>query len=75
MAALRNNASKTRGKPFVPGNPGRPKGVRHKATIMAEKLMQEEAREVVQVVLHAARQGEMTAARLVLERALEAVKS
>jgi hypothetical protein len=36
----RNNAAKTRGRPFEPGNPGRPKGARHKATLLAERLMQ-----------------------------------
>ncbi|MDA8231696.1 MAG: hypothetical protein M0006_10190 [Magnetospirillum sp.] len=68
MTDKRNNAGKTRGRPFAPGNPGRPKGARHRLTVMAEKLMEDDAKEVVQAVLTAAKAGDMTAARLVLDR-------
>ena len=64
----RNNAMKTRGKPFQPGNPGRPPGARHKITLLAEKLMEEDAEAVSRRVIDAAKTGDMTAARLVLER-------
>jgi hypothetical protein len=51
------------------GNPsGKPKGARHKVTVLAEKLMQDDARSIVEAVLKAAKGGDMTAARLVLER-------
>ena len=63
-----NNAPKTRGRPFPPGNPGRPKGSRHRLTVLAEKLMEDDAEEVVRAVIAAAKGGDMTAARLVLER-------
>ena len=63
---------KQRGRPFEKGrsgNPkGKPKGARHQTTVLAEKLMEDDARDVVQAVLDAARSGDMTAARLVLER-------
>ena len=36
--------------------------------MLAEKLMQDDAKEVVKVVLDAAKRGDMTAARLLLER-------
>jgi len=64
----RKNERKTRGRPFGPGNPGRPKGARHKATILAEKLLQDDAEDVVKAVVKAAKGGDMTAARLVLDR-------
>jgi hypothetical protein len=67
-AASRNNAPKTRGRPFVKGNPGRPKGARHRVTLLAEKLMQADVKAIVEAVVKAARNGDMTAARIVLDR-------
>jgi hypothetical protein len=64
----RKNERKTRGKPFEPGNPGKPKGARHKTTLLAEKLMQDDAEAVVKAVVEAAKGGDMTAARIVLDR-------
>jgi hypothetical protein len=65
------NTKRTYGKPFEKGNrasPGRPQGSRNSATIMAEKLMQDGIDNIVKTVMEAAAQGDMTAARLVLER-------
>ena len=64
----RKNERKTRGKPFEPGNPGKPKGARHKTTLLAEKLMSEDAEAIVKTVIEAAKSGDLTAARLVLDR-------
>ena len=51
------------------GNPrGKPKGTRARATMMAEKLMLSDAKEIVASVIGAAKTGDMTAARLVLDR-------
>ena len=67
-----NSAGKQRGAPFQKGqsgNPsGKPPGTRNRTTTLAEKLMQDDARDIVKVVLEAAKGGDMTAARLVLER-------
>jgi hypothetical protein len=67
-----NSAGKQRGAPFrkgQSGNPsGKPPGTRNKTTMLAEKLMRDDARDIVRVVLEAAKGGDMTAARLVLER-------
>jgi hypothetical protein len=67
-----NTAGMQRGKPFPKGksgNPrGKPKGARHKTTLLAEKLMQDDAENIVNAVLTAARAGDMTAARIVLDR-------
>ena len=62
----RNNAAKTRGRPFKPGNPGRPKGARHKATIAAEALLDGEAEGLTGKVLEMALAGDTVAMRLCL---------
>lgn len=56
-------------QPGQSGNPaGKPKGARHKTTLLAEKLMQDDAEDVVNAVITAAKSGDMTAARIVLDR-------
>src|SRR5687768_5152426 len=65
------NTRRTYGRPFEKGNrasPGRPQGSRNSATLMAEKLMQDGIDSIVKTVLEAAAEGDMTAAKLVLER-------
>jgi len=45
------------------GNPaGKPKGARHKTTLLAERLMQDDVEKIVNAVLTAARNGNMLAA-------------
>jgi hypothetical protein len=39
----RNNAGKTRGRPFESGNPGRPRGSLNKATLIAQAVLDGEA--------------------------------
>jgi len=63
-----NSAPIARGRPFAKGNPGRPKGVRHKSTLLCEKLMRDDAKEIVQAVVTAAKAGDMVAAKIVLDR-------
>ena len=53
---------------FAPGNPGRPKGARHKATQAVEQLMQGQVERITGAVIEAAAGGDMQAARLVLDR-------
>jgi hypothetical protein len=64
----RNNAPKTRGRPFQKGNSGRPRGARHKTSILAERLLQADAEAIVTVITTAARNGDMAAAKIVLDR-------
>lgn len=53
----------------VSGNPkGRPQGSRHKATELALKLMQNDAKDIVRAVIDSAKGGDMTAARIIIER-------
>jgi hypothetical protein len=63
-----NNVSKTRGRPFAKGNSGRPKGARHKSTILAEQLLASDVDGVVRSVVKAAKRGNMVAAKIVLDR-------
>jgi translation elongation factor EF-Tu-like GTPase len=71
-----NAAAKQRqrgpGRPFTKGrsgNPaGKPRGARHRVTLLAEKLMQDDTEAVVRSVVDAAKGGDMTAARLILDR-------
>ncbi|MGM0740167.1 MAG: DUF5681 domain-containing protein [Pseudomonadota bacterium] len=73
----RNNETNTytdeNGK-FAPGNPGRPKGARHKATRAVEKLLDGEAKELTRKAVELALDGDTTALRLCLERIAPARK-
>ena len=51
------------------GNPaGMPKGTRHRATMLAEKFMEDEAEDIVRAVVNAAKAGDPTAMRLCIDR-------
>ena len=51
------------------GNPhGKKTGTRNKATEMAEELMTRSAEAIVRVVVEAAQGGDMTAARMIIDR-------
>jgi hypothetical protein len=69
---MAENSGPNQGGRFQPGqsgNPaGKPRGARHKTTLLAEKLMQDDAADVVKKVIEAAKGGDMTAARIVLDR-------
>ena len=66
----RNNAAKTRGRPFEKGNVGRPKGARHKATVAAEALLDGEAEALTRKAVELALEGDVPTLRLCLERIL-----
>ena len=70
MTALGNGAATTRGKPFAAGNPGRPKGTRHKATMAAEAMLDGDAVKLTRKAVEMALAGDATALRLCLERIL-----
>ena len=56
-------------KPGTSGNPaGKPAGTRNKATAMVQALLDGEAESITKAIISAAQNGDMTAARLVLER-------
>jgi len=64
----RKYATKTRGRPFQAGNPGKPKGARHRLSLLAERLMADDIDGIVNKVIKAAKAGNMVAARLILDR-------
>lgn len=65
-------ARKQRGRPFEPGqsgNPaGKPKGTRHRVTQLAENLMSDDIEAVVKAVIEKAKEGDMQAARIIVDR-------
>ena len=74
MAETRKNARKTRGRPFKPGNPGRPKGARHKTTLAVEALLEGEHEALTRKAIDKALEGDTTALRLCLDRIAPARK-
>ena len=70
----RNNGHTAEGRDprgrFAPGNPGRPRGVRHKATILAQELLDGEVEVLVRKCVSMALDGDPAALRLCLERIL-----
>jgi hypothetical protein len=55
---------------FVGGNAGRPRGARHKTTIIAEALLDGEAPELIRKAIQMAMDGDSAAMRLLVERIL-----
>ena len=53
---------------FAPGNPGRPQGARHRATMAALALLGDEAETLTRKAVGMALGGDATALRLCLER-------
>jgi len=77
MTHLGNNASdnadkathkKVVGVPFKKGNPGRPKGSRHKVTLAIQALLDGEAEALTRKAMEMALQGDSVALRLCLDR-------
>src|SRR5919202_930055 len=64
------NAPRRRGpgRPFEKGNPGKRPGTRRRTSVLAEALMAESAEDVIRAVITAAKGGDMTAARIVMDR-------
>jgi hypothetical protein len=61
MNAPRKYATKTRGRPFQPGNAGKPKD---KATLAAEALLDGEAEALTRTPIELAKAGDTIALRL-----------
>ena len=79
MATEKTGKKQRNLKPFRPGqsgNPdGRPKGSRNKATLAMEALLDGEAEAITRKAIEMAKEGDMTAIRLCLERILPTIKS
>jgi hypothetical protein len=70
----RKYAANTRGRPFVPGNPGKPKGARHRATRAMEALLDGEGEALTRKAIELALAGDATALRLCMDRLLPALR-
>ena len=70
MDTPRKNARKSRGRPFKPGNAGRPRGTRNRATIAAETLLDGEAEALTRKAVELALAGNVFALKICLDRIL-----
>jgi hypothetical protein len=59
---------------FQPGNPGRPKGARNKATVAAESLLDGDAEAITRKAVELAKDGDLTAIRICMDRFFPARK-
>jgi len=75
MDSSNNTALTPRKHGFQPGNPGRPKGARNKATVLAEKLLSADIKDVCNVVTEKAKAGNLDACKVILDRILPVPKS
>jgi len=71
-AAKAAQQQQVRGRPFQKGQSGNPSGPkpgsRHKLTVLAEQLMADDLEAVIKKVVSKAKRGDMTAAKLLLDR-------
>lgn len=76
--SARNNGSTTDARnpdgTFAQGNPGRPRGARHRITRAVEELLEGEAEGITRKAVEMALEGDVTAMRLCLERIAPAKK-
>ncbi|SFD58828.1 hypothetical protein SAMN04488523_101413 [Sulfitobacter brevis] len=74
----RNNGQKTDERnpdgTFAPGNPGRPRGARHKVTQAIEAMLGGQQEALTQAAIDKALEGDVTALRLCLDRIAPARK-
>lgn len=62
-------------RPGQSGNPaGKPRGTRHRATQLAQKLMEGGIEDVVTAVLNAAKSGDIQAAKVIIDKLLPPVR-
>ena len=59
---------KVRGRPFQPGNPGRPPGSKNKITQLVEQLAENQAEQLVQKAVELAQAGDVACLRMLLDR-------
>jgi hypothetical protein len=68
MATIKRKQLKPRGRPFEPGNPGRPPGARNKATQAIEQLAEGHAESLGKKVMELALGGDVACLRMMLDR-------
>jgi hypothetical protein len=57
-----------RGRPFAPGNPGRPPGSKNQATRLVEQLMADDAETLIRKLIELALEGNVKCIQLCLDR-------
>jgi hypothetical protein len=67
---MSTDARKVRGRPFQPGNPGRPAGSKNKITQILEQLVEGQAEQLVQKILQQALAGEISSQRMMIDRCM-----
>lgn len=65
---MSGNSGRNTDGTFAPGNPGKPKGARHKATRAALAMLEGETEALTRKAVELALEGDTTALRLCLER-------
>lgn len=61
---------RVRGRPFAPGNAGRPRGARNRTTLAVEQMLDGEAEALTSKVIEMALDGDGPATKLCLDRLL-----
>jgi hypothetical protein len=59
---------RVRGRPFQPGNPGRPPGSKNKVTQIVEQLVERQAEHLLLKVIELAQAGDVACLRMVVDR-------
>ena len=70
-----NTALTPKPRGFQEGNPGRPKGAKNKATVMAERLMERDIKGVTNVIVGAALNGDLQACKIIMDKIVPQAKS
>ena len=69
-AVATNGGERPRGRPFEPGNPGRPRGARNKRTILVEAWLGDKAEALIDKLMEIALKGDSAALRFCVARLL-----
>ena len=67
--------TKPRGRPFAPGNPGRPPGSKNKTTRMLEQLIEGQAEQCIEKLKELALAGDVTCLKIIIDRLIPLRKS
>jgi hypothetical protein len=59
---------KPRGRPFKPGNPGRPLGSKNKTTQLVEQLAEDQAEQIIRKLFERAQDGDVSCLRMIVDR-------
>ena len=70
---LQISPKKIRGRPFQPGNPGRPPGAKNKTTRLVEQLLSDEAENLTRKLIELAKNGNVGCLRDCIERIVAAM--